>query len=122
MKTQRSGLWKRAVGRTSRIIRAMSDGCEVHVSPPLMTDEAGTSAGPPCYGCGYDLRATPRDGKCPECGASVAESRRLAAIPRRPAWRDSDPRWRWRVLAGAWVLVLLPVVHALVASDWASDV
>jgi hypothetical protein len=63
----------------------------------------------PCHGCGYDLRAHPEEGKCPECGALVAESRRLAAIPRRPAWRDSDPRWRRRILAGAWILVLVPL-------------
>lgn len=76
----------------------------------------------PCHVCGYDLRAHPHDGKCPECGASVAESRRLDAIPRRPAWRDSDPRWRRRMLAGAWVLALLPLMDALQAFGWASKV
>src|ERR1041385_1879799 len=76
----------------------------------------------PCRHCGYDLRAHPQDGKCPECGASVAESRRLAAIPRRPAWRDSDPRWRRRMLAGAWVLALVPLMDALVAFGWASRI
>lgn len=76
----------------------------------------------PCHRCGYDLRAHPQDGKCPECGASVAESSRLAAIPPRPAWRDSDPRWRRRILAGTWVLVLLPLMDALKAFEWASSV
>lgn len=76
----------------------------------------------PCHVCGYDLRAHPRDGVCPECGASVAESRRLAAIPRRPAWRDSDPRWRRRMLAGAWVLVLVPLMAALREFGWAERV
>ena len=75
-----------------------------------------------CHLCGYDLRAHPPDGKCPECGASVEESRRLAAIPRRPAWRDSDPRWRRRMLAGAWVLVLLPLMDVLLTFGWASRV
>jgi hypothetical protein len=75
----------------------------------------------PCHICGYDLRAHPHDGKCPECGASVAESRRLAAIPRRPAWRDSDPRWRRRLLVGTWVLVLLPLMDALQAFGWAAQ-
>ena len=74
----------------------------------------------PCYRCGYDLRAHPSDGICPECGGSVAESRRWAAIPRRPAWKESDPRWRRRILAGLWVLVLLPLVDVLRASGWAS--
>ena len=67
----------------------------------------------PCHACGYDLRAQPEDGRCPECGASVAESRRLGAIPRRPAWRDSDPRWRRRMLAGAWVLAMIPLFAVL---------
>src|SRR5207248_8435229 len=75
-----------------------------------------------CDRCGYDLRAHPRDGKCPECGGSVAESRRLAAIPRRPAWRDSDPRWRRRMLAGTWVLVLVPLMAALAMLGWDSSV
>lgn len=66
-----------------------------------------------CHLCGYDLRAHPPEGQCPECGASVAEARRLAAVPLRPPWRDSDPRWRRRVVAGAWVLVLLPLIGAL---------
>src|SRR5215831_6110852 len=74
----------------------------------------------PCHSCGYDLRAHAQDGSCPECGASVAESRRLAAIPRRPAWRDSDPRWRRRLLAGTWTLVLLPLMDALQAFEWTS--
>jgi hypothetical protein len=76
----------------------------------------------PCHLCGYDLRAHPQHGKCPECGESVAESRRLAAIPRRPAWRESDPRWRRRILAGVWLLVLLPLMDALKISGWASGV
>ena len=81
---------------------------------------ADTSANLPCHLCGYDLRVHAQDAKCPECGAaSVEESRRVAAIPRRPAWRDSDPRWRRRVLAGAWALVLLPLVDALRLSEWA---
>src|SRR5438552_17552649 len=75
----------------------------------------------PCHCCGYDLRAHPQDGKCPECGASVAEARRVAAIPRRPAWRDSDPRWRRRMLAGAWILVLLPLMDALQRFAWTSS-
>jgi hypothetical protein len=75
-----------------------------------------------CHGCGYDLRAHPAEGKCPECGASVAESRRVAGIPRRPAWRDSDPRWRRRMLAGAWILVLVPLMDVLEAFEWASKV
>lgn len=66
-----------------------------------------------CSRCGYDVRAQPVDGTCPECESPVAESRRLSVIPRRPAWRDSDPRWRRRMLAGVWVLVLVPLMEVL---------
>jgi hypothetical protein len=52
----------------------------------------------------------------------VAEARRLAAIPRRPAWRDGDGRWRRRVLAGVWVLVCLPLVDVLKFAGWADRV
>ena len=80
------------------------------------------SADLPCHRCGYDLRAHPQDAKCPECGESVAESRRLALIPRRPAWQDSDPRWRRRMLAGAWVLAFMPLIDVLQIFGWPSSV
>jgi hypothetical protein len=88
----------------------------------MTPDVTGMSADLTCDLCGYDLRAQPPDGQCPECGASVAESRRLAATPRRPDWRDSDPRWRRRLLAGAWLLVLLPLLDVLKVSGWASTI
>jgi hypothetical protein len=75
-----------------------------------------------CDRCGYDLRAHPEDGKCPECGMLVVESQRLAAYPRRPAWRNSDPRWRRRMLVGIWLLVLLPLMDVLIATGWAARI
>ena len=75
-----------------------------------------------CHNCGYDLRAHPANGRCPECGASVEESRRLKAIPRRPRWNECDPRWRRRMLAGIWILALMPVMHALTWFGWGSIV
>jgi hypothetical protein len=72
-----------------------------------------SAAAIPCHACGYDVRAQSPGGVCPECNASVAESIRLAPIPRRPAWRDSDPRWRRRMLAGVWLLLLLPLFATL---------
>ena len=75
-----------------------------------------------CERCGYDLRAQRHDAACPECGTSVAASRQSAGIPRRPAWRSSDPRWRRRMLAGAWVLTLLPLVDVSQAAGWAAAI
>ena len=75
-----------------------------------------------CDRCGYDLRGHRQEEACPECGLPVGESRRLAAVPRRPAWRASDPRWRRRILAGVWVLVLLPLVDVLQATGWAAAI
>jgi hypothetical protein len=76
----------------------------------------------PCADCGYDLRAHAADGKCPECGAPVSEAIRIAAIPRRPRWRDSDPRWRRRMLAGVWLLALLPLMQLMRTFRWAEHV
>ena len=45
----------------------------------------------PCSRCGYDLRATPRDNRCPECGApsEIAFAQRLTKFQRikRLPWR-----------------------------------
>jgi hypothetical protein len=46
----------------------------------------------------------------------------MALIPLRPAWRESDPRWRRCILLGLWILVLLPLVDVLKATGWASQI
>lgn len=71
----------------------------------------------PCHRCGYDVRAQPADGICPECATSVEASRKMALIPRWPGWRDSDPRWRRRMVAGMWVLSAVPVLAVLQVFD-----
>jgi hypothetical protein len=75
-----------------------------------------------CHRYGYNLRAHRQDAKCPECGEPVAESQRQALIPRRPAWRDSDPRWRRRMLVGVWVLAFMPFIDVLQSFGWISSV
>lgn len=80
-------------------------------SPPL-----------PCHRRGYDLRVHPPDTRCPECNATVADAIALAAIPIRPAYRNSDPRCRRRILAGLWILTLLPLLATLNALDWLSQI
>lgn len=75
-----------------------------------------------CHRCGYNLRAHGQDARCPECGEPVAESQRAALVPRRPAWREADGRWRRRVLVGIWVLACMPLVDVLQACGWASRI
>lgn len=87
----------------------------------MMATSTEISSELPCHACGYDLRAHSLDGVCPECGASVAEARRVAGIPLRPAWRDSDARWRRRMLFGVWLWVLLPLMEFLKAFEWTSS-
>lgn len=53
----------------------------------------------PCARCGYDLRAQPRDGTCPECGAPVADA---LANPLRVA----DAKRVEAVRFGLWCAVL----------------
>jgi hypothetical protein len=74
---------------------------------PSAHDQFAESPGLSCATCGYDLRSQPAEGICPECATPVAESMRVAALPDRPEWSRSDKRWRWRVVAGLWVLALL---------------
>jgi hypothetical protein len=46
----------------------------------------------------------------------------VAQIPRRPAWRNSDPRWRRRILAGVWILALLPSLDVMQSFGWTSGI
>ena len=57
-----------------------------------------------CCRCGYNLRTLSTSGKCPECGASVAES--IAAANRR------------RAFTGWWVVLMLLVPALVLHSSW----
>ncbi len=84
------------------------------MSSAIATVEVKNTRALPCARCGYDLRVQPRDGICPECATPVEQAIELAAIPIRPAWRNSDPRWRRRMIAGAWFIALvLPLLATL---------
>ena len=63
-----------------------------------------------CYRCGYDLRATPDDRPCPECGLLAARSRRES-----DELRHSRPKWVWSLAGGA-VLIIVSIVLAIGAT------
>jgi hypothetical protein len=73
-----------------------------------------------CDSCRYNLRGQPLDGRCPECGISVAESAARVADRLRVAVelvgggderRMSDLRWGpWLVLAGGVVVMTLSLL------------
>lgn len=71
--------------------------------PPPTTIAAAQPLGDlPCAGCGYNLRGLTRDGRCPECGAPVADS-----LLRGPM-AACDPAWVRRVATG---VVLFNLIH-----------
>lgn len=63
----------------------------------------GSDWTPLCENCGYDLTAPPSDGRCPECGARVAE---MAPARAGTLWQ------RPRRDATAWVATTLTVLFA----------
>ena len=71
----------------------------------------------PCVGCGYDLRASPAHGQCPECGVEVWKSLHGGRLD------HVDPKWLARVVRGqailapAW-MALTCVIALGVAAAW----
>ena len=70
-----------------------------------------------CATCGYDLRETPADGVCPECATPVAESKRLAALPRIASWQDADRVWGRQVLTGLLLLTATTIFYCIWTLD-----
>ena len=96
------------------IIDTMS---EPHGQIPFVKYDADGRIGQdlPCLKCGYNLRTLLDDGECPECGASVHESARLAWLCHH------DPAWLRRLeVATIWIEVavvcgiLLPLFVVMV--------
>jgi hypothetical protein len=77
------------------------------------SDVAEINIDVPCASCGYNLRGLAGDGRCPECGASVARSLETHLNPIAPA----QVLWARTVLAGLimW-LVLIPACVCVVLS------
>ena len=62
----------------------------------------------PCVKCGYNLRTMRDDGQCPECGASVGESARLAWLCQH------DPVWLRRLArATVWMVIAMVCLAGL---------
>lgn len=63
---------------------------------------------PRCEACGYDLRGSDTEGRCPECGKAVEES--LNPRHRQASEWERTPHW-WRVnlvLRQMWMLIRRP--------------
>src|SRR5215208_5925253 len=71
----------------------MNDVSEVAAETVVKQDTA-------CVRCGYNLRTLGREGKCPECGASVA-----ASLVRGP-FGGAGRKWMMRVAVGLGLLVV----------------
>jgi len=65
----------------------------------------------PCKHCGYNLRTLLLAGRCPECGAAVADT--LAQPPQAPPLEASDGAWLRTLVAGCIVLCLSIAIPAI---------
>jgi hypothetical protein len=80
-------------------------------TPHSTADVAEINLDVPCASCGYNLRGLSSDGKCPECGASVARSLEIHLNPIAP----TQVLWARMVLAGLVIwLVLSPICLCIV--------
>jgi hypothetical protein len=86
---------------------------DVHVGSASTLIDADVT----CARCGYNLRTLPQDGKCPECGGSVADSlgaQRRRALLIGPELSLQPARWLFLVGGSMLIYVMLPVLNAAV--------
>jgi hypothetical protein len=103
--------------RAGNILQTLRDGFDMadHTVHPVADDTTATiDADTFCSQCGYNLRGLRSDGRCPECGLSIAESIRGDALC------FADPDWLRKIELGTlvklWsVLILVIMVGVAVA-------
>ncbi len=76
----------------------------------VLVESVGVGPAPFCVRCRYDLRATPPDGVCPECGAPCEWSTWLGTA-------DGE-RWRRYVRLGMLLLCSAVVAGTIISISW----
>lgn len=106
--TMPAALGQRPVPLNRRYDAQMNDAAPEPPGPRAAGRAAG--AAPLCIVCGYDLRASPPEGRCPECGAAVERSLHGDWL------RYADQRWVATVQRGLnWMWTSLGVLLGVFA-------
>jgi len=94
----------------------MADSAKYHPRPttPPRDAEGRLATDLPCVGCGYNLRAQPREGACPECGRAVEETIRSGLHHVSIAWA-CEMRMGFGLMIAASVAL---AIKRLLVSGW----
>ena len=94
--------------------RAMTDALEAAHSVPNYAVQSHTH----CRHCGYDLHGLSAEGRCPECGARVADSLGEALlVAADPKWLTSLVRGLHALLIGFGLVILLVIASVFIGSS-----